>query len=35
MELPTEPAGMRAKLWDYKRMAWEIADALKKIKYGG
>ena len=26
---------MRAKLWDYKRLAWEISDALKKIKYGG
>jgi len=29
LELPTEPAGMRAKLWDYKRMAWEIADDSK------
>jgi hypothetical protein len=26
---------MREKLWDYKRMAWEISDALNKLKYGG
>jgi len=26
--------GMRAKLWSYRRMAREISDALKKIKYG-
>ena len=25
---------MRAKLWSYRKLAWEISDALKKIKYG-
>jgi len=25
---------MREKLWDYKRLAWEISDAMKKLKYG-
>lgn len=25
---------MRVKLWSYRRMAWEISDAMKKIKYG-
>lgn len=24
--------GMRGKLWDYKRMAWEIADAMRSLK---
>jgi len=34
-EVRSRLRAMREKLWDYKRMAWEISDALKKSKYGG